>query len=215
MKSTIIFIILISFTSQVNAQTQPIRDSIIGKYFCNVTFIANGNTSYYTDTINPQIDLTDTIGFFIDDGQFCCWTAHMILNNDSAFTATNVISEGVFYAPDSLYYYYNCLSPLGCFYFFYCNKISSIVSINEFKNTNELFSIFPNPSNDILNVFFDKSYLKLNASIYNIVGQKVFEKNFENVNSSLKLNVANYPRGIYLLKLSDEKKEKIFKIILE
>lgn len=215
MKRTIIFFILISFASQINAQNQAIRDTILGIYFCNVTFISNGNTSYNTDTIRPYADAFDSIGFFIDDGQFCCWSAHMILNNDSAFTATNVISEGVFYAPDSLYYTYNCLSPLGCVYLFHCNKISSPVGVMELKNTNELFSIFPNPSHDLLSVHMSTTLSMLKASIYNIFGQKIFERDFENIDASFEINVANHPRGIYFLKLNDGKNEKIFKVILE
>ena len=195
-------------------QTQAIRDSIIGKYFCNVTFTGNGQTSYHTDTIYPYPVPLDSLAFIIDDGKFCCWTAHMVLNNNSVFIATNALSQGVFYAPDSLYYFHNCLSPLGCYYNFYCLKISSSIGLQEIKGLTGI-QINPNPVSENFNLTFNKHYNLLNATLYNITGQKVFEKQFINPGTMFEINVSTYPRGIYLLKLSDELASKSFKVVLQ
>lgn len=215
MKKTIIYFVLGLFVLKANAQTQAIRDSIVGKYFCNVTFIANGNTSYYTDTLNPYIDPSDSIAFYIDDGQFCCWLAHMVLNNDSDFAATNVISDGTFYAPDSLYYYYNCLSPLGCVYLFYCNKLSTYTGINENPFLQNSIIIKPNPANNKLIISSEILLGNIKIQLQNALGATVFEKKSQNLNSAVALDISKIPNGIYFLSLNQEEQTKVYKIIIQ
>ena len=84
MKFQVIIIILFLLHSMnVLGQSQTIRDSIIGTYYCDVVFIAMGNTTFDTDTVKPVPDPLDTISFYIDDGKYCCWNVHMTLQNDS------------------------------------------------------------------------------------------------------------------------------------
>ncbi|HNW69601.1 MAG TPA: T9SS type A sorting domain-containing protein [Bacteroidales bacterium] len=208
-------LILTLFVSIIGySQNQSIRDSIIGKYFCHVTFYFNQNTTYDTDTINPFLDPADTIAFTIDDGKYCCWDLHMVLINDSVFTATNAISDGKFYAPDSLYYNYNCLSPLGCFYYFNCHKVSSsvIVEINESEFSDNLFNISPNPANDKL-IIASKIFLRNTiVQLHNIVGEIVFENNFQNINTLVEIDVSRIKNGIYFLSLIQGQQVNIFKM---
>ncbi|MEE9460545.1 MAG: T9SS type A sorting domain-containing protein, partial [Bacteroidales bacterium] len=61
------------------------------------------------------------------------------------------------------------------------------------------FSIYPNPSQDILNVEYDGG-LK-SVIILNMLGQKM--KQFENIdNQRMNINIADLERGIYIIKLA-------------
>ena len=213
MRKSFLFLVFTIPMLNASAQTQAIRDSIVGQYFCNVTFIGNGNTSYYTDTIYPYPDNTDTIAFYIDDGQFCCWTAHEVLTNDSDFISNNVLSQGTFYQPDSLYYYYNCLSPLGCVYLFYCHKISSTTGKieNEFSKTSVTLS--PNPTINALNLIFDHELHNLQVQIMNITGKQILDLNFPGNNKVIEINTSTLDNGIYFIMINHKKRTVIYKFV--
>jgi hypothetical protein len=64
----------------------------------------------------------------------------------------------------------------------------------------DLFSIYPNPNNGIVNISSDKqvSYVK----IYNMIGNLVFEEKSYKTNSII--NIQNFMNGIYFLELEFE-----------
>lgn len=81
------------------------------------------------------------------------------------------------------------------------------LSINSFtKNT---ISIYPNPSNDIVN--FSSNETIENITIYNLLGQEVFS---QQINSNeYKLDISNQPIGTYIAKLNSNGKSKSFKLV--
>lgn len=83
------------------------------------------------------------------------------------------------------------------------------LSVEEFKTAN-LFSVYPNPVKDIVNI---KTKLTLDSvEIYNQLGQRVFY--VENIfNNSL--NISNLSNGIYLMTIKADDKEETIKIIKE
>lgn len=85
---------------------------------------------------------------------------------------------------------------------------SGILDITE--NLIKTTKIFPNPVNNILNVEGNSTIQKI--EIYNILGQKVFQKR---VNSkSVILDVSTYASGHYFLKIQDSNSEfQMFKFI--
>ena len=69
--------------------------------------------------------------------------------------------------------------------------------------------IYPNPSNgDFIIYNVSKQYA---VTIYNLIGQVVFEENNKN-NSAL--SVTNLPKGMYLVKITDESHTVFKKIII-
>ena len=82
-------------------------------------------------------------------------------------------------------------------------------------NINSLSSIkiFPNPTNGIIN-FEINSIAKLSMEIVNLSGQTIY-KNTELDNNFKMLDLSEYSKGIYFVKISDNVEVKIQKIIIE
>ena len=81
------------------------------------------------------------------------------------------------------------------------------LSVNNF-NLDEDLIIFPNPSNGILN--FTNTTQNGKIEIISLTGQKILEKNVANINS-FRLDIDS---GVYLLKISNNKRVNNFKIII-
>ena len=75
-------------------------------------------------------------------------------------------------------------------------------------NLNEDLIIFPNPSNGVLN--FTNTIQNGKIEIISLTGQKILEKNVININS-FRLDIDS---GVYLLKISNNKRVNNFKIII-
>ena len=82
------------------------------------------------------------------------------------------------------------------------------LSVNN-VNLDEDLIIFPNPSNGILN--FTEELQNEKIEIFSLTGQKVFDKEVNNINS-IKLNLNS---GIYLLKVSNNQRVINSKIIIK
>ena len=75
----------------------------------------------------------------------------------------------------------------------------------------EVFTIFPNPANSVLNINTDNQTLKLVLyEIYTLTGQRIQKNNFESLDN--KINIHSLSNGNYLLKLYTDKNSisKIF-----
>ena len=81
------------------------------------------------------------------------------------------------------------------------------LSVNNF-NLDEDLIIFPNPSNGVLN--FTNTIQNGKIEIISLTGQKILEKNVVNINS-FRLDIDS---GVYLLKISNNKRVNNFKIII-
>ena len=81
------------------------------------------------------------------------------------------------------------------------------LSVNNF-NLDEDLIIFPNPSNGVLN--FTNTIQNGKIEIISLTGQKILEKNVANMNS-FRLDIDS---GVYLLKISNNKRVNNFKIII-
>ena len=97
------------------------------------------------------------------------------------------------------------------------NNIIEISSINSCVNNvdkkyTNIISIYPNPYNDnitVRNNFFSSNN---HLEVYNIMGQIIFQCNFER---SIEIDLSNNPRGIYFIKVkcgTDIYLSKIIKI---
>lgn len=73
-------------------------------------------------------------------------------------------------------------------------------------------NIYPNPIKNKININLSKNISNTNISIYNVLGKKILEKNFNNT-TNLSVDF-NFPKGIYLAKITSEKNAvKVVKLI--
>jgi len=68
------------------------------------------------------------------------------------------------------------------------------------KNIEEIkpLQVYPNPTNDFLNIVFDNNNSNIQLDIYNLTGQKVVSTKYQN-----KINLAFLPKGMYYIHLQD------------
>ena len=94
---------------------------------------------------------------------------------------------------------------------FYTNEspfVESIVGIND-KTTdkdNETFVILPNPANEAIRIIFKQTDAnrKGQFKIYNVTGQLVYNENITAGMSTLNIDIKDWAKGTYLLKLETE-----------
>lgn len=95
------------------------------------------------------------------------------------------------------------------------NCYLSSVGLNEnISMGNDMFKIYPNPTNDILNI--DVDILNGNSSklqILNSLGQILSEEKIKDPKSQI--NLSHFPSGIYYLKMQGINGQKVIKIIKE
>ncbi|MEQ6123679.1 T9SS type A sorting domain-containing protein [Pseudotenacibaculum sp. MALMAid0570] len=92
---------------------------------------------------------------------------------------------------------------------FVINGTLSVIN-EEFSN---IVSVFPNPSNNLFNVKWSNNE-KTTISVYNYLGQKVFEQK-DIMSGSYPLYLNNQSKGLYILKINSNGKIATKKIILE
>ena len=90
-------------------------------------------------------------------------------------------------------------------------SINNNVGINE-NTHNNLFSVFPNPAQNIMHVKADNKLIGSVFTIYDNIGKVVKSGKLNTANTSIELS--NLSSGMYLLSIGDNKKQP-FKIIKE
>ena len=89
---------------------------------------------------------------------------------------------------------------------------------NSVKNstTNELgANIYPNPASSTVYIKFNTNVQKnTKLTIFNNIGMKIDENITLNSNIN-HINTSNYPKGVYLFKISSETQSSVFKVIIE
>jgi len=87
---------------------------------------------------------------------------------------------------------------------------SSTAGINDLTKTN--ISIYPNPTNNIINVNLVEVNSPTNYSLYSIDGKMIGDNNMVN-NNSFSIDLTDMAIGIYILKIKSENSTNTFKII--
>lgn len=88
-------------------------------------------------------------------------------------------------------------------YFTYWPKcFNSTVSVNDLKSADEAVTVYPNPSNGIVNIDL-QGVLANNATIevYNAMGQLVIVKNFTEASGKFEIDLTGNASGVYTIKL--------------
>ncbi|WP_299432794.1 glycoside hydrolase family 9 protein [uncultured Aquimarina sp.] len=90
-------------------------------------------------------------------------------------------------------------------------KEALTLSIDTFEEVSETFRVFPNPTNQILNIRSTVSTSSSSIEMYSIQGKKIFSKELNNEDSSL--DISNLTSGLYLVKITTENQSYTTKII--
>jgi len=85
-----------------------------------------------------------------------------------------------------------------------------ILGTNDFIETT--VSLYPNPSNELININFDEDQLS-KLELYDITGKLLFKKELNT--NTYALNIANYPSGTYLVKIYNQNNASLNKKIIK
>jgi len=97
---------------------------------------------------------------------------------------------------------------LGCDGTYNCDSLLNSF-INELKPQESQIKIYPNPTNQNLNIEYNLLANKWIAiKVYNPLGQLVFTKNNLPNSGSLQIDVSNFKEGIYFIDFNNEVKQK-------
>jgi len=92
------------------------------------------------------------------------------------------------------------------------DAINQVLDINDYNL--DKFYVSPNPASDYINITFKDNFLYDDSEIiiYNILGQKVLEKELQSNNSTI--NIQEIKRGIYIMKVVNGGRQITKKIIV-
>lgn len=94
----------------------------------------------------------------------------------------------------------------------FINVVNFPVSTTSNDMLNQNIKVYPNPTNDLLNVAFANDFQPYNLTLINVFGQVVLIK--KNISTNrLQLNLSNYPNGIYFLQIEIENQKVVKKIV--
>ncbi len=79
---------------------------------------------------------------------------------------------------------------------------------------NNVFSVFPNPSNGNFNVVFNKPLNGAVINLYNTLGEVCFEEK-STTGLIREINLKNISSGVYFMKISSDNKQSVQKIIIQ
>ena len=97
-------------------------------------------------------------------------------------------------------------------------NVYSIASYNDKPSSTDqfietAFSIYPNPTTDVLNIISKSADNITKVIIYDITGKMLHEQVFETSNNQQQIDVSTLAKGIYIIELSSEKHTKKTKFI--
>jgi hypothetical protein len=106
--------------------------------------------------------------------------------DDPLYSNTNWINNSNFYFDSNHFFSDNCNYSSDCF-----NNPTSVI-----VDKSSSLTVFPNPTNNIVNTKLDDYSGEIHLQLYDFTGKLL------RVSNSRSLNVEDYPKGIYLLKVS-------------
>jgi len=209
-------------------------------YKFNQGTAAGTNTSINTATDSSGNNYTGTLTNFTLTGSTSNWIASQTLpmatvdntiTNDNIGTLTATVTGATYqwvdcnnanapisgatsqtFSPTVVGSYAVMLTKNGCSATSTCESVTTLgVNSNEFARS---ISMFPNPTNGITNIQLNQSFETIEATVYNVTGQTILNKEFKNTNSfSLDINSAN---GIYFLAVKTNSGENaVLKVVKE
>ena len=126
---------------------------------------------------------------------------NVALTNEVTFTPTS---------SDTYYFGFNAYSD-ACQYYLYVDDIVIDTNLSTPGLSAEKATIYPNPVKDVLNISHTGNIT--NVSVFNLLGQKVLNKNFNE--SKVQINLSDLTIGTYLVKTTINNQIITSKIVKE
>ena len=122
-------------------------------------------------------------------------------NNDTNTTLDSNNQANLFYAVS--YYFIDDVSVVDC-----------TVGINEIESYKNKISLMPNPARDELRIMSDELRIK-NIEVCDVLNNVLFVEGAEAIEKSIKINVSNFAKGVYFVKVFGDKGIAIKKFVKE
>ena len=84
------------------------------------------------------------------------------------------------------------------------------IGIPFYRQTFNKFAVYPNPANDIL-PFHHLHIKNTQLSIFNVSGEKVLERQL--TDTETQIDISALPRGVYFVRVQDEKMTEVTKLV--
>lgn len=85
----------------------------------------------------------------------------------------------------------------------------------ELTEKNKDIQIYPNPNIGIFNITFKTAVAQTEVEIYNALGEKIYAASNFKQQTSCEINISNYPKGIYFVKIYGGEKIYTEKIVIQ
>ncbi|MCI5059172.1 MAG: T9SS type A sorting domain-containing protein [Flavobacteriales bacterium] len=95
----------------------------------------------------------------------------------------------------------------------YINIVSGTTGISDFELHNSI-KVYPNPSNDVINISFAKNANDLTISLFDLNGKLVLQNSEMDYISQTAISVESMANGVYLLKINNEEINIIHEVVV-
>ena len=227
MKKTLLYLTVLFFSINSFSQTLLVAGDTIKSTqdpcFETSASLTITNNSINTLDIHCEKVIIDTA---LGTQNYFCWGAECYGPSQYVSSSFNTLNPG---ESDNIDFggYYNAFcsnSPATIQYCFYpvsnpgdrtCINITyngNLTNISSLKSNS--FSVFPNPSNETININLSKDEIK-DILIFNAFGEKITEKNLT-VERSLKVDLSDYSNGTYfIVAINNDLSRTVKKFILQ
>ncbi|MCW5919523.1 MAG: T9SS type A sorting domain-containing protein [Bacteroidetes bacterium] len=162
------------------------------------------NLSYVPQIINTNGIIYDTLNWTQISGTFVAGGGEKFITignfNDDANT---VLDSNTYANQPAVYFYIDDVSVVDC-----------TVGINEIESYKNKISLMPNPARDELRIMSDELRIK-NIEVCDVLNNVVFVEGAEAIEKNIKINVSNFAKGVYFVKVFSDKGIAIKKFIKE
>ena len=187
-------------------------------------FVKKSNTIYQTTDGGLNYTQLNSINYYMpkivasSDKVIWGMTLDLLLNGQPNFTYRGEINNGVIQNNE-------VMNPLFRSMAFANGSIGYGVAGNIYKNvtglmltttdtSKKIFTIFPNPSNDILTIIMDDNLNKIfKVEINDFLGKNLFAELF-NFEKEIKINTRIFAKGTYFLTVENDNKKQVQKLII-
>jgi len=227
MKKTLLFLTILFFSINSFTQTLSVTgDTIISTqdpcFETSASLTITNNSTKALDIHCEKVIIDTALG----TQNYFCWGEECYGPSQYVSSSFNNLNPG---ESDNIDFggYYNAFcsnAPATIRYCFYpvsnpgdrtCIDITyngNLTSFSTLKSNS--FSIYPNPSNDIINISLSKDEIK-EIIIFNVYGEKITQKNLI-VESNLKVDLSDYSNGTYfIVAINNDLSKTVKKFILQ
>ena len=219
---TILFFSIDSFTQTLSVTGDTIKSTQDPCFETSASLTITNNSTNALDIHCEKVIIDTALG----TQNYFCWGEECYGPSQYVSSSFNNLNPG---ESDNIDFggYYNAFcsnAPATIRYCFYpvsnpgdrtCIDITyngNLTSFSTLKSNS--FSIYPNPSNDIINISLSKDEIK-EIIIFNVYGEKITQKNLI-VESNLKVDLSDYSNGTYfIVAINNDLSKTVKKFILQ